>query len=245
MSFHQALALAAACLCTLAPGISQALVRLPDDTKAERPEEGADEVAAASAWIESLGFQEPEVTEQTGPLMNYLYPQVDTANVVPQDLKTAALNYFNANRDKFANQNYVTVIDFGAHSTQPRLFVMNMSGGTVMAIQVAHGAGSDANNDGIAESFSNSDGSHASSLGFYRTGETYSGNNGYSLRLDGLSPTNSAARARAIVVHGADYVRDNPNYQPGRSWGCPAVSQANRTRLIDMIKGGSLIYAAK
>jgi hypothetical protein len=47
-----------------------------------------------------------------------------------------------------------------------------------------------------------------SSLGVYKTAETYNGKHGLSLRLDGLSPTNSKARERAVVVHGADYVED-------------------------------------
>lgn len=66
-----------------------------------------------------------------------------------------------------------------------------------------------------------------SSLGVYRTAETYQGKHGYSLRLDGLSPgQNSNARKRAIVVHGADYAspRHLRKYDKlGRSWGCPAL----------------------
>ena len=50
-------------------------------------------------------------------------------------------------------------------------------------------------------------GSRQSSLGLFRTADTYVGQNGYSLRLDGLEPGfNSQARARAIVMHGAKYV---------------------------------------
>ena len=85
-------------------------------------------------------------------------------------------------------------------------------------------------------------GSNASSLGYYMTAETYTGSHGYSLRLDGLSSTNSKVRSRAIVVHGADYVEEAAVIQ-GRSWGCPAVAMANRTTVINMIKGGSIIYA--
>ena len=36
-----------------------------------------------------------------------------------------------------------------------------------------------------AQNFSNDPGSHQSSLGFYTTGDTYDGKNGYSLRLQG------------------------------------------------------------
>ena len=66
---------------------------------------------------------------------------------------------------------------------------------------VAHGRGSGEN---FATRFSNGDGSHQTSLGLFRTADTYVGTNGYSLRLDGLEPgVNDRARERAIVMHGA------------------------------------------
>jgi hypothetical protein len=107
---------------------------------------------------------------------------------------------------------------------------------------VAHGSGSDKANDGYAEKFSNVSGSNASSLGFYMTAETYNGKHGLSLRLDGLSSTNSNVRARAVVIHGASYVSDS-DIKAGRSWGCPAVSMASKDKVIKMLKGGSIIYA--
>jgi hypothetical protein len=117
-----------------------------------------------------------------------------------------------------------------------------METGAVWNIHVAHGKGSDSDHDGFAEKFSNVNNSNATSLGFYKTAETYQGSHGYSLRLDGLSSTNSNARSRSIVVHGASYVEDKERIQ-GRSWGCPAVSMANYTKVINLIKGGSLILA--
>src|SRR5690606_28831407 len=114
-------------------------------------------------------------------------------------------------------------------SNKKRLHVINMSTGAGWSLHVAHGKGSDKNHDAYAERFSNTSGSNASSLGAYLTAETYSGSNGYSLRLDGLSTTNSNARRRAVVVHGASYVKDS-NVKQGRSWGCPAVSKANNRK---------------
>ena len=68
---------------------------------------------------------------------------------------------------------------------------------------MAHGRGS---GDNYAVAFSNRPGSYQSSLGFFRTGDTYMGKNGYSLFLDGLEKgINDKARERAIVVHGANY----------------------------------------
>lgn len=169
------------------------------------------------------------------------YDYLDPNRVVPtKSLEEAAL-YFHENKSKFTNQKVLSIIDFNQSSTQKRWHIIDMETGSVWSLHVAHGKGSDANHDGYAEKFSNVSGSNASSVGFYKTAETYHGKHGYSLRLDGLSGTNSNARARAIVVHGADYVQDR-NVIQGRSWGCPAISLAHYKTVINMIKGGSLIY---
>ena len=88
-------------------------------------------------------------------------------------------------------------------------------------------------------------GSYKSSLGFYLTGNTYQGRNGYSLLLDGLEKgINDRARERAIVVHGAAYA--NPSVcksgRLGRSFGCPALPQALTKPIINTIKGGSVLF---
>ena len=80
-----------------------------------------------------------------------------------------------------------------------------------------------------------------SSVGAIRTGEIYSGNFGRSMRLDGLVDTNSNVRRRAIVMHGSDYVHQEPVKQ-GRSYGCLALDWDIKDDLITKIKDGSLIY---
>ena len=132
----------------------------------------------------------------------------------------------------------LTLIDFSKPSTEQRLFVIDMKAEQVLfATVVSHGKNSGGN---YATSFSNEEGSLKSSLGFYLTGETYKGRNGYSLILDGLEKgINDRARQRAIVMHGAAY--SNPsviraNGRLGRSFGCPAVPQALSRPIIDAIK---------
>lgn len=183
-----------------------------------------------------------EISEREKILQQYNH--LDPSRIVPTKGLEEAVLYFHKNKSSFKNQTVISVLDFSQSSTKKRWYFINLKTGVVWNVHVSHGKGSDANHDGYAEKFSNVSGSNASSLGFYRTAETYTGSNGYSLRLDGLSSTNSNARPRAIVVHGADYVQDS-NVIQGRSWGCPAVSQANRDKVINMIKGGSLIYAFK
>jgi hypothetical protein len=135
----------------------------------------------------------------------------------------------------------MSIVDYSLSSKFPRLFVVNMMTGDVQSLHVAHGKGSDPNADGRLDQFSNVEGSNASSRGFYLTNETYAGLHGLSLKLDGLSSTNSLARRRYLVLHSADYVVEAPVVQ-GRSWGCLAVAVEMGPKLIEWIKNGSLIY---
>lgn len=212
--------------------------RLMDDPAMEEPAAAQELPGEDRAPTETV--DEPAPGGDAAVLAKYAH--LDPNRIVPTNLLKKAVLYFDANSSKFANRNVLSVIDFSARSTKTRFFVINMSTGAVWALHVAHGKNSDPDHDGYATSFSNVSGSNQSSLGVYRAAETYSGSHGLSLRLDGLSTTNSRARARAIVIHGADYVRDSAVIQ-GRSWGCPAISMANRDKLIGMIKNGSMIYA--
>jgi L,D-transpeptidase-like protein len=139
----------------------------------------------------------------------------------------------------------LTVIDYSLPSTTPRLWVLDLSRGKVLFHElVAHGAGS---GEKFATHFSNVDDSRATSLGLFVTGETYEGGNGYSLKLKGLEEgVNDRAEERHIVMHGAWYVSADHARQYGmlgRSWGCPALPQADAKPVIDTIKGGSFVFA--
>jgi len=139
----------------------------------------------------------------------------------------------------------LTVIDYSLPSTQPRLWVLDLSQGRVLFHElVAHGAGS---GDKYATRFSNVENSRATSLGLFLTAGTYEGGNGYSLTLKGLDPgVNDQAEARHVVMHGAWYVSEDHARQfgmIGRSWGCPALPQTDAPAVIDAIKGGSFLYA--
>lgn len=161
---------------------------------------------------------------------------------VSKEAVDQAFGYFEQNQNKIVNRNYITIIDYSLHSKSERLYLINVNTGKVDKLHVAHGRGSDEDHNGMADSFSNSPNSKKTSLGFFLTAETYIGQHGYSLRLDGLSSTNSNARARAIVIHGADYVKKGLD-KMGRSYGCPAVDKQLSKNFIDKIKGGSLLFS--
>lgn len=139
----------------------------------------------------------------------------------------------------------LAVIDYSRPSTEPRLWVFDLAEDRLLyAEHVAHGRNSGANH---ATDFSNEEGSHRSSLGLFRTADTYVGGNGYSLRLDGLDPGfNDRARERYIVMHGAPYadpVAALRQGRLGRSHGCPAVRPQVAREMIDALRDGQLLFA--
>lgn len=209
---------------------------LPDEPGTEPVNNGSEAVPAP------VVEPEPIITESEQNQILAKYDYLDPGHIVPTDLLQKAVTYYDTNLAKIANQNYLSVINFAARSTQARFFIIDMKTGKVWAIHTSHGKGSDPDFDGYATAFSNTSGSNKSSLGIYKTAETYTGAHGLSLRLDGLSSTNSNVRARAIVIHGATYVEESAVVQ-GRSLGCPAVAMANRDKVIAELKGGSIIYA--
>lgn len=222
--------------------------RLPDtiqdessspDRKLDQPTHANDSLPSAKSDESTDVDTDPTTSSDEAILAKYA--NLDRDHLIPRGLLATALNYYDSNLAQIRNKTYLAVIDFSLPSTKQRFWIITMATGDVFATTVAHGKGSDANNDGFAEKFSNVDGSLASSLGVYVTDNTYNGSNGLSLRIDGKSATNSNARSRAVVIHGAAYVQDR-EVQQGRSWGCPAVPQAYRDRIIGWLKGGSVLY---
>lgn len=147
-------------------------------------------------------------------------------------------------KGELVNDSIVTICDFSRPSSEKRMFIIDLNNYRVLFnTWVAHGRNSGKE---MAASFSNLMSSYKSSLGFYRTGDTYIGGNGYSLKLHGLEKgINDRALDRAIVLHGADYVSPaflQANGFMGRSYGCPAVSNREAAPIINTIKGGSCLF---
>jgi len=139
----------------------------------------------------------------------------------------------------------LAIIDFSLPSSEQRLWIFDLEIRQLLLHElVAHGQGSGQN---LASQFSNVTGSHQSSIGLFRTSESYHGRHGYSLRMDGLEAgVNDRARARAIVIHGADYV--DPAWidrqgRIGRSQGCPAVRQEVAGQVVDTLKDGQFLFS--
>jgi hypothetical protein len=145
---------------------------------------------------------------------------------------------------KMISERYLVICDMSQSSRHKRLYLLDMVDNKVeLNTYVAHGRNS---GNEFATRFSNKPSSLQSSLGFYITGNTYNGQHGLSLRIQGVEPGfNDKAMQRAIVIHGADYLGENwlqnSNYM-GRSYGCPAVPQQESSLIINTIKEGNCLF---
>jgi hypothetical protein len=137
-------------------------------------------------------------------------------------------------RHPVPRRKYVTVIDYSLPILKDRLYVVDMqSKEIVMQSPVSH-----AMNSGLlyAREFSNGVGTEKSCVGAFQTQESYSGRFGYAMRVQGLQKgVNDNARRRAIVFH-------TYSFWPVYSEGCFVTPEDVNRKLIDMVKGGSLVY---
>lgn len=190
------------------------------------------------------------MANQSVEIWQKYYPQTDCevnhcAKSVPPDALEAFLeksvDYY---PEKLETTKWMFLSDFTQNSKFKRGYLIRTVTGEVTQYHVAHGLNS-GDGKGNAIRFSNVVDSKTSSIGLYLTAETYYGQHGLSLKLDGLEASNDKARERFIVIHGADYMSEDyvrRNGRAGRSWGCPAVSMEVVKDLIEKLKGGSLYY---
>ena len=180
-------------------------------------------------------------------LTERIYNEMGLASLgLPRMAFSMAMKGFSKLRDKglIGADSILTIIDFSKSSKKKRLYVIDLKNeDMVFNTVVAHGKKSGSE---FARSFSNKPSSNKSSLGFYITRGTYSGGNGYSLKLYGAERGfNDKALARAIVMHGADYANEETIGKKGilgRSYGCPAVPQKYTREIIDTIKEGNCLF---
>ncbi|GAA3941702.1 murein L,D-transpeptidase catalytic domain family protein [Hymenobacter algoricola] len=171
-----------------------------------------------------------------------------TATGMPMDVyREALVGFYNLQQRGLvsAQRQVLTIIDFSRSSRLKRLWVVDVKQRRVLFhTLVAHGKNT---GEEFASAFSNQNGSEMSSLGFYVTGNTYSGKHGLSLKLNGLDPGyNTNAGTRAVVVHGAEYVCEEfvrQHGRLGRSQGCPALPMQQSSAIIQAIKGHTVVYA--
>lgn len=210
------------------------------DTRIEERAVSRPPFLIAAIWVLAIAPARAQADDQGALTAASMSSAITT--VASADLILEALLARERHDAHVANTRYLTIIDYRRPSNEPRLYLIDFETGSAEALLVAHGQGSDPDHDGVADAFSNLPGSRMSSLGAFVTGDTYYGRHGLSLRLHGLEPDNDNAFARAIVIHGADYVSPSRTVL-GRSWGCPALETAVADRVINTIAEGTFVYA--
>ena len=187
---------------------------------------------------------------QSNSDINAIEAEYESMHLDKLGLSEQAFNYamkgFNylVQQGRLSKDNIISIVDFSQPSSRKRLFIIDLNNLRVLYnTYVAHGVNSGKE---YADQFSNTPESNKSSLGFYETKNTYSGGNGYSLRLAGLEKgINDNAEKRDIVIHGAAYVNESLIQSQGyigRSWGCPALPEKLHKPIIDKIKNGSCLF---
>jgi hypothetical protein len=189
-----------------------------------------------------LPVTEPDLIN---PRILYNDLSLDNNSLPSFEVFSLALRGYNKLKTKEGiKKNLLSIVDFSLASDEKRLWVIDIDNRKILFNDlVAHGKNS---GDNLASRFSNTPNTNMSSLGFFITGETYSGKHGLSLFIDGMDRDyNHNARKRAIVIHGADYVSDEfiKRYgRIGRSFGCPSLSMDSHKPVINAISDGSCFF---
>lgn len=196
------------------------LLLLPSATVAPVPAAGAESLEAASSLYAEIGLE--------GHMTEAVFAK-GYASVARHGVKAHML----------------AIADMTQPSTAKRLYLIDLDKKQlVMRTWVAHGQGS---GELMCSSFSNREGSHATSKGLYRVGaEIASPKHGAALMLHGMDRgVNCQAENREVIMHGADYVSADfiaRHGRLGRSWGCPAVSRSDMPRMIELLAEGGYLY---
>jgi hypothetical protein len=195
-------------------------------------------VPVASDWSQRPGVLAPE-TAMLDPNAGDRAPA----------LLSRALAALVTHGERIADPSVIGLVDFSFPSNVPRLHIVDVVGARVLSSHlVAHGRGSDPENRGWAEQFSNRIGSEASCSGSFVVGETYFGHHGRSRRVIGLDPENDQAVVRGIVIHAAPYVDHEFASQYGRigrSQGCFAVGLSDIASVLDQLGPGRMLFAGR
>ncbi len=192
-----------------------------------------------------LGTPENIYSGSVDPVFN-VYSKLDISKPSWEVFQKAYLGYKNIREtyDLNLKKPFLTIIDLNLPSDKKRLWVIDLIHQKILFhTYSAHGKNS---GNLYARSFSNIKGSFQSSLGFYLTGSTYYGKNGYSMYLDGIEKNiNNMAKERAIVMHGAWYATEkfiHDHGRLGRSYGCPAVPPRIHEDLINTISDKTVLF---
>jgi hypothetical protein len=190
-------------------------------------------ISVSLCW--SAACTRPEVTRS--PKKISVKSSTRNRDASPSEAEVIALAEAAALEFRVPAKRHVVIIDYDRSLFSERLFVVDMKQKSViLRSRVSHAMKS---GKIFASNFSNQPATEQSCIGAFRTGESYNGRFGYAMRIDGLEHgVNDKARQRAIVFH---------NYKApvAYSRGCFMTPPDVNRKLINIIKGGSLVYVRK
>ena len=217
-------------------------------------------VSGSDSSSSSDGSSDTGQSLSAGEGLEKLMPSTLSA-AVPEISKECALYALSSFRKHYANgriknNKKILIVDYTIPGNKTRLWCIEIdSSGKILlrvASDVAHGSGNGAKGNAVPTTFSNTEGTHASSVGAFVSAGSYKSNagmpkkypggrpyGGLSRRIKGLDPTNSRDYPRAIVIHGAWY---RENGQTGRSWGCLATAAETNKKIVDFLGVGTFGY---
>ncbi|CAL1519875.1 murein L,D-transpeptidase catalytic domain family protein [Chitinophaga sp. MM2321] len=184
-------------------------------------------------------------TDSVQQISLYDSMRLDTSGLSKEAFESALQGFEHLEeKGRIRNADVISIIDFSLPSARKRLFVIDLKNKLLLFnTLVSHGRNSGAAN---ANTFSNKMNSFKSSLGFFVTGDTYIGEHGYSLRLEGEEEgINDNALSRGIVMHSAAYVNESLARSQGyigRSLGCPAIPENIHRKVIERIRNGTCLF---
>jgi hypothetical protein len=166
---------------------------------------------------------------------------------IPQDILTSALEFSKGKKKIIKNHNCIILIDYRLPVFIKRLWLYDVnSGRTVLNCHVAHSFHSGWI---YAEKYSNEPKSYLSCYGAFLTTNSYQGNFGYSMRINGLESTNSNTSKRAIVFHPLVDLHPYGIRVPAKfalySQGCFAVYDDVLRAIISKTKNGALVFVKR
>lgn len=196
-------------------------------------------------WIKINSFRLERTKAIKTALSIYQEMDLAAAGLNEEAFEYAYIGYERLRKRRLLHKTTVlSVCDFSQSSSEKRMYVIDIFNKKLLyRTYVAHGINSGKE---YANSFSNRQNSYKSSIGFYITKQSYYGDNGLSLRIQGMDRGfNDMAARRNIVIHGAPYVstRVLDKYGlMGTSFGCPAIPDDMSSQIIPVIKKGTCFF---
>lgn len=197
-------------------------------------------------WLKSIFSWKQKTPENPAQsVKTTIVPAQEILKNNPRINKTALSFAFGwKDAPEITNKKYILLVDYSLNEKLKRAHLINMQDFTSKSYKVAHGKNSDQDKDGMADHFSNVNGTLQSSLGPVLIGKEFHNPKWKMVRLlYGLQKgLNDNIEKREIVMHSTTYVNDVEGQSIGDTWGCFGFSEKSAAEIFPLVQG-CLLYA--